>query len=248
MSDLWHKALGSMSRGVELRGVLVKSSTLASAAAFFTLPYFHYLIFMVPDQARSTAGLKPWGFLFAQLFLLLILCLLAAAVGLSFANKYNLPGLGDPRDLIASLPLLLALALAMITLSYFLFDRYFYEISPFSYPQNLLYLISLPFQGAFTDEIILRFCLITLFVGLFKRKSIAVVSVSALASLFTIKYFYFFGITLDLSYLFITQLTLSFSSNLILGYLFVSRGLCYSIALKFLFSMKYVVVSWALGP
>jgi hypothetical protein len=135
----------------------------------------------------------------------------------------------------------------MMALSYFLFDRYFFEISPLSYPKEVLYLISLPFKGAFSEEIILRLCLVTLSVGLLKSKGAGVVLVSTLASLFTIKYFHFFGIEFGFNYLFITQVLLSFSANLFLGYIFVTRGLLYSMALKFLFGIKYVIVSWAMG-
>jgi hypothetical protein len=246
-SAILKRALASMSRGVDLRGVFAKSAALAAAIAVFNLPYFHYLIFAVPNRTSLAVILKPWGFLWAEIFLLFMLGLLASMVGFSFVDRYKLPGLGDPKGLIGSLPGLLAVGAAMITLSYFLFDRYFFVISPHSYPQDFLYLLSLPFQGAFTDEIILRFCLVTLCMGIFKRKSLAVIFVSALASLFSVKYFYFFGIMFDLNVLSLTHLLLSLSSNLILGYVFVSRGLIYSITLKFIFSLKYFIVYWAMG-
>ena len=134
----------------------------------------------------------------------------------------------------------------MALVSYFLFDRYFFEVSPLSYPKDVLYLVSLPFKGAFTDEVILRLCLVTLSVGLLKRKGAGVVLASAVASFFTIKYFIFMGISCGLNYLFIVQLILSFAANLLLGYLFVTRGLLYAMALKFLFGMKQVIVSCAM--
>lgn len=236
-----------MTRGVDKRGVLVQSAALAVAATFFSSLYFHYLIFMVPGQVSFKVMLNPWGFLFVELFSLFILCFFAAVIGLAFAKKYKLPGLGDLKDFTGSLYFILALGTIMITLSYFLFDRYFYEVAPFCYPQDLLYLVALPFQGAFTDEIILRLCLVTICVGLFKGKASGVVCVSALASLFTIKYLYFFGIKPGWDYLFVTQILLSFGSNCLLGYLFVTRGLISSMALKFLFGLKYFVVFGAAG-
>ena len=80
-----------------------------------------------------------------------------------------------------------------------------------------------------------------------KSKTSGVICVSALASLFTIKYLYFFGIRPGVDYLFLVQILLSFGSNCLLGYLFVTRGLIYSMALKFLFGLKYVVVLGATG-
>ena len=236
-----------MTRGADMRGVLVKSSALATACTLFTFPYFHYLIFIVLDRYRLPTGLGPWGLLFSQLLLLFIVCLLAAMVGFSFSKRFGLPGFGDWRHLARTIPFLLVLAVGMITLSYLFFDRYFVRISPVSYPKDLLYLISIPFKEAFTEEIILRYCLVTLGIGLFKSKKAGVLLVSALASLFTIKYFHFIGIKVGLDYFFITQLLLSFSANLLLGYLFFTRGLLFCMALRCLFGMKYALVSCAIG-
>jgi len=230
-----------------MRRVIVMSSALAASSTLFTFPFFHYLIFVVPYTCLLTETRYHWDFLFAQLFLLFFICLLSAIVGFSFSKRFKLPGFGNPRDFINAIPHLLTLASIMIIISYFFFDRYFYEISPSSYPKGFIYLISLPFKGAFTDEIILRFCLVTLSVGLFKHKGAGVIFVSVLASLFTIKYLNFIGIRLYLSYLFLIQLFLSFVCNLVLGYLFVTRGLLYSMTLNFLFSMKYFVIYWAKG-
>jgi len=241
MTGIWHKIFDSVTGGADMRPVLMKSFALAICSTLFTLPYFHYLIFVVAPE-----GPNSWSLLFTELLLLFILSLLSAMVGFSFSGKFGLPGFGDPGSFNRSIPLLLALGTVMALVSYFLFDRYFFEVSPLSYPKDVLYLVSLPFKGAFTDEVILRLCLVTLSVGLLKRKGAGVVLASAVASLFTIKYFLFMGITCGLNYLFIVQLILSFAANLLLGYLFVTRGLLYAMALKFLFGMKQVIVSCAM--
>jgi len=241
MTGIWHRVFDSVTRGAEMRGVLVKSFALAVCSTLLALPYFHYLMFEVLSE-----GLNSWGLLFMELLLLFILCLLSSIIGLSFSKKFGLPGFGDPGSFNRSIPLLLTLGVVMISLSYFLFDRYFYHVSPLSYPKNALCLISLPFKGAFTEEIILRLCLVTLSVGFLKHKGAGVVLASVVATLFTIKYFHFIGIKYDLNYLFVTQLLLSFTAHLLLGYLFVTRGLIYAMALKFLFCIKYGVVSWAM--
>ena len=115
-----------------------------------------------------------------------------------------------------------------------------------SYPKNPLYLVSFPFKSAFTEEVILRFALVTIGVGIFRSRVAGVILGSAAATFFTLKYFQFMGIGFHSNYLIITQLSLSFGANLILGYLFVSRGLLYAMALNFLLGMKYAIVSWTL--
>ena len=236
-----------MTRGADTGEVLVKAAALAIASTLFTLPYFHYLIFVVLDGAPLPEGLDARSLLLTQLFLLFIVCLLSAMVGFSFSKRFKLPGFGNPRRFVQSLPLLFVVASVMTALSYFLFDRHFFEISPGAYPKGLVYVMSIPFKGAFTEEIILRLCLVTLAVGLLNSKGAGIVLVSALASLFTIKYFHFVGLDVGLNYLFVTQLLFSFWTNLLLGYLFVTHGLWYSMALKFMLGMKYFFISWAIG-
>lgn len=233
-----------MTRGADMRAVLVKSSALALCSVLFTLPYFHYLIFSVPNEGRIPKGLNLWGFLFTQLLLVFMVCFLSAIIGFSFSKKLTLPGFGDRARFIRSIPLLLVLGGVMIALSYCLFDRHFVQISPISYPKDIFYLVSLPLKGAFTDEIVLRLGLVTLSVGLLKRKGAGVILVAALAPLLTMKYFHFVRTESAMSSLFITHFSLSFLANLLLGYFFVTYGLLYSMALRFLFGMKYIVVAW----
>ena len=247
MGELRERISAAMTGGADMRWVLLKSFALSLLCTLFTAPYFHHLLLLPPVQRALAVGLVHHRYLYMQLFLLFIICLLSAIVGFSFSRKLELPGLGDIARLKDSISFLLLLGAAMTALSYFLFDRYFYEISGASYPKDALYLFSYPLKAAFTDEVILRLCFVTLGVGIFRNKAVGVVLVSVVASIFTIKYFQFMGVGFSFNYLCITQLLLSFSANLILGYLFVTKGLLYSMALHFLFGMKYAFLSWAMG-
>jgi len=89
--------------------------------------------------------------------------------------------------------------------------------------------------------------MVTLCIGFTRNRIAGIVLVSAMGAVFTVKYFRFMGIETGMNSLFIAQLILSFASNLILGYLFVTRGLLYSMVLKFIFSMKFVLVALLLG-
>jgi hypothetical protein len=206
----WQKALGVITRGADMRGVLAKSLVLAIASTLFTLPYFHHLISEVSYRERLPQSTDSFIILLTQLLLLFILTFLSAMVGFSFSSRYKLHGLGDPRALVSSLPLVVAGGAVITVLSYFFFDRFFFEISPASYPRDPLFLLSYPFKRAFTDEIILRFCLVTIAVGLFKSKSAGVVLVSAFAAIATVKYFHFIGLPVGLNAIFLTQLFIGF--------------------------------------
>jgi len=247
MGELRERISASMTGGAEMRGVLLKSLGLSLVCTLVTAPYFHRLLFLAPVQGGLPLGLGLQGYLYLQLFMLFIICLLSAVVGFSFSRKLGLPGFGDLGRFKDSISFLLACGVLMTALSYLLFDRYFYEVSKASYPKDTLYLLSYPLKAAFTDEVILRLCFVTLGVGIFRNKSVGVILVSVVAAIFTIKYFQFMGVGFFFNYLCITQLVLSFAANLVLGYLFVTRGLLHSMGLNFLFGLKYAFVAGTVG-
>ncbi len=189
MGTLRDRVSTSVTRGADMHGVLLKSFILSVSAALLTLPYFYYLTSVISDKGHFTKDIGSSELIFTQLLLLFILCFLSSIIGLSFSKRYDLPDFGDTGDFVRTIPILFALALLIITLSFFLFDRYFYGISPASYPNDLLCLISLPFKGALAEELILRLCLVTLGVGLFRNKTAGVLLVSVVASIFSLKYF-----------------------------------------------------------
>jgi hypothetical protein len=243
IGELRYKFSRSLTQGAVMRDVLMKSSALAVCSTVFAIPYFHHLIFLSPMMAPLPLSLGLRGFLLMELLILFIICLLSSIVGFSFYQRHGLPGFGDKNQFVKSIPLLLLLGALITILSYLLFDRYFIKLSPSSYPKNLLYIVSFPLKAAFTEEVILRFSLVTIGVGIFRSRAAGVVLAAAVASLFTLKYFQFVGISVGFDYLIITQLLISFTANLVLGYLFVTQGLLYAMALNFLFGMKYLVIS-----
>jgi hypothetical protein len=248
MREIWRRVFHSLTQGADMGHVLVKSLWIALLSTLIAVPYFLYLIYEVSGALRFFSGeYRFWGFLFTELFILFLVCFLSAMVGLSFSKKMKLPGFGDPNHLIHFVPVLLLIGVSMVVVSFFLFDRHFFKISPVSYPGGVFYLILLPCKEAFTDEIILRFCLVTLCVGVTRHKGIGIVLASAIASSLTLKYFHFIGIPFSPSYLFVTRIMLSFFANLLLGYLFVSRGLYFSMTLKLFLGMRYVVIVSTLG-
>jgi len=84
----------------------------------FTLPYFHHLIFVVTVKGRCPHYYSdPWYLLFMQFLLLFIVCFLSSLAGLAFSRRLDVPGLGDPRKIIRSLPLLLFTGVVMIVIS-----------------------------------------------------------------------------------------------------------------------------------
>ena len=248
MGNIRHKLSISMTGGADFRGALLKSLCLAILCTLFTAPYFNHLLSVsFKTQDRFLMHSDFHTVLIMELSLLFIVCLLSAIVGFSYSIKFQLPGFGDLRGFTETIPLLLLVGVVMGGLTYLIFDRHFFYISPASYPKDILYLVSCPFKVAFTNEVILRFCMVTLAVGILKNRLGGVILVSIFASIFTMKYFQFLDLDYPFNYFFITQFFISFFGNFILGYLFVTQGLIYSMSLHFLFGTRLAFVVWMLG-
>lgn len=243
MNELWRRAFDSMTRQADVRPVVVKSVILTTAATGSAIGYFHYLVFDVASGA-PLRGQDPLTFLLIELVLLSFVLFLSSLVGFSFSGRLGLPGFGKIREFLFALPLLIVGGLVLVAISYFVFDRYFLAVAPVSFPDQPIYLVTIPFKAALADETILRLGLVTIGVSLTKNKSVGVILMSAVSSLLTVKYFGFIGIPFALNHFYIVYLLLSFLGNIILGWLFVTRGLAYSMVLKFVIGCKYLLIMW----
>ncbi len=246
--EIWKRAFSNLISGVKISTVAAKSLLLSFAATLFTIPYFYYyLVVAVSKDDGLSIAQNPWPFLTFQLTILFSLLFISSMIGQTFSKRYSLPGFGDFKKFLKSIPILIITGTVMIALSFIFFDRFYFEVSPQSYPVDYRYLVSFPFKGALTEEIIARLGLTTIAVGLLRSKGAGVVLVSALSAFYTIKYNQFVGIDSQFEYLFVCQLLLAFISNLIFGYLYVEHGLYYAMGLKFVFGLKYFVVMVLLG-
>lgn len=243
MTHLWHRVFFSLTKGLDFHRVIINAVVLASVATMLTIPYFHYLIKTIIRGNLSGTISGSSYFLIFQLSLLFVICLLSAVVGFTFGKRYILPGFGVFRSYIQDLPWLIAAGTGLLIISFVFFDRYFFNLSPGSYPKEYFYLMAIPFKGAVAEELILRFGLVTIGVGICKNRFAAVVLVSVFATLLSIRYFTFIGMDIAFSYIFIVQVILTLLVNCILGYLFVTRGLVYAMTIKFVLGFKYLMVA-----
>ncbi len=237
-----------MTSGVDIRGVLLKSLCLATLCVVFTVPYFYHMLSV--SMKTQTQFSMPHDFftvMSLELILLFFVCFLSAMSGFSFSTRFQLPGVGDLHRFKETFPVLLIVAVVVGGFTYLFFDRHFFYMSPESYPKNTLYLVSYPFKLAFTNEVVLRFGLVTLAVGFLKQRIGGVIAISAIAAIFSLKYFRFLGMDYPYNYVFICQFIIAFFVNFILGYILITRGLIYAMTLHFLFGIRLAVVVWILG-
>jgi len=241
MNKFWRNALGSMTRQADTRPVIIKSTILTILATGSAVGYFHYLVFVVSPVA-GLPGQGPWAFLTIELAGLALILFLSALIGFSFSTRLELPGLGRMHEFLRAVPIIVVGGIVLVAISYFVFDRYFFAIAPVSFPKEPGYLLTIPFKAALADETILRLGLVTIGVSLTKDKAAGVILMSAVSTLFSVRYFEFIGIPFALDHFYVLYLLLSFLGNIILGWLFVTRGLFYSMALKFVIGCKYLLI------
>jgi hypothetical protein len=247
MKDLREKISSSMTRGVDPRAVMRRSLALGLAATLSALPYFHHLVFRVSSPGRALPGMGPWGLLAGQAGLLFLVCVLSAMVGLAFAVRQGLPGLGDPSGILEEWKGLVLLGAVMAAVSLVAFDQWFIRIVPAAYPEDAVVLATLPFKGALTEEVILRLCMVTLAVGATRRKWAGILIISLLAPLLTLKALQFYGPEGVPAAWVAVQIFLAFAAHGVLGFVFVTRGLLACMIVKFVFCLKYPAVSWLAG-
>jgi len=245
-SSVLARTLEEMTRGAKPERVVLQATILMVIALVAAIPYIRYLL--ETAIGRGILGVEAASGVFVtDLLLLGILLFLCALVGLAFAPRYRLPGLGLSKRLVRDFPLLVFGGLALAALTFFLFDRFFYAVSPGSYPTSPLMLFCLPVKGAVTDEVILRLGMLTLAVGLLKHRGAGVILIAALASLMSLRYFQFLGIPMGFNYIMIAHLALSFLGNVALGYLYISRGLMHAMILKAAYGSRYLAVAVVLA-
>jgi len=239
MNSIWRLVFRNISGGQKSRHVLLKSLALAIPATLLALPYFYFLLFDFPRNGGASGFDNAQALLRGQLAMIFAICMLSAIGGIMFTRRLNLPGIGDITRWRYELPYLMGGGLTLMVIAYLAFDRYFYSVSPESYPDLSLYMILLPIKGAFTDELILRFGLVTIGVGICRNRYGGAVLVAVFAAILSFKYLEFAGVPMEWNYICIMQLFLSFAVNLILGIVFVTRGLLSAMTVKLMVEMRY---------
>lgn len=244
MKDFREKLSGALTQGAHKGAVVGRSLLLGLLATLFTLPYFHFLIFSTHRPEEAFPAVNPWKLLAGQASLLFLICVLSVMVGLSFAARLGLPGLGNVRATALEWKRFALIGFVLGAVSFITFDQWFVRIAPAAYPVDLAVLLSLPFKMALTEEIILRLCMVTLAVGVFRIKWAGVLAVALAAPFLAFKSIRFFGLEEISGALVVVHLLLSFAANLVLGIIFITHGLFSCLIVKFAFALKYFVVAW----
>lgn len=222
---------------------------IASAAAF---PYLYFQTlgpWAKPISRDWSPNISPAVILYYQFSLLVAAVLISAVIGTFLSEKYSLPDIGADRD-----ETLLFLKrwsgwaiIGGLIFGWLMHDRTFYIVVPTlggldMYPRNIPMSAMLILHNAVMKEVVLRYGMVTLAVGLFgkNRSDFAVVITSLIAPLFAFRQLMFVEYpALDvLSFL---SMIWTLALNLALGLIYVRKGLAATMSMRACIDFRFIV-------
>ncbi|MDI6704592.1 MAG: hypothetical protein QME40_07990 [bacterium] len=163
--------------------------------------------------------------------------------GFAWSEKYGLSGLGSLQGIKEGWWRLLIFGVIIATITYLIFDRYFFNKGRGYYPHNLFWALSIPLNSFFFKETI-RFGMIALSQRLIRNLPLSIFIVSLFFVSLSLKSFAFIGFRLSWNYLLITGLVLTMIINLILGYIYAKKGLLQSAFLHVIIDLRFAIFTF----
>ncbi|GEM_PF-2318650 len=235
----------------DVAGRLRNGLLLGIVTALAAFPY----LFHQSMGAWSAPIARDWGVggeagtIFAFEFSLLLgVIFMCSIIGVFLSERYNLPGFGKARDAYQIAYRYGAPALLFgLVVGWLLHDRTFYQVVPAEtgidlYPRNVLWSVALLLNVSVMKEMVFRFGVLTLAAGLFRgrRPILAVVLTAVFAASFSVRELLFVDYArLDAQVWYCV--IWSFISNIILGMVFVRKGLLSSMSLRACVDMRFVL-------
>lgn len=167
---------------------------LAGLVMLTALPMLFYQLQYLPDliftEIPNSAALYQLAV--KQSVVVFALAFLCSLVGFLYAQRLELPGFGALQDIRYWLPLGFGVGLICTPVAYFAIDRELIQILPELYPEFVLPAVAKMVGTAFTQEVVLRFGLLTICVYFLRwgnilngRRITAVIVIAAFGALGT---------------------------------------------------------------
>ena len=224
----------------KLKEGLIDTVILTGLGLISCYPYFVYLWLQTPVK---TIGIHLEGrdfnaFLQGEVLVVLGACFISSLVGRFFSVRYGLAGLGSFTGMIKEIKNFALLAVILIPIFLFILDPIFSK-SPVLNPRTFWAAAGVTLKSSIFEEIVLRYGIITILAGIFRRTYLAVFIGSVLATLLGIRSGFMTGMSLEPSISLILMVSVSLLLNLFYGYLYASRGLISAMSAHLLIDLKY---------
>jgi len=211
-------------------------------------PYLYHYIIDKPDTPSpfnaKISSLSSNGmliFILGQISMFVLLIFICSFVGFTWSEKYKFKGFGDLSNIRKDIKYYLIAVIPLGILLFFIFDGPMLSKLPTLYPNSPLWGLSKVFLTSTTYEIVSKFGLLTIAMGIFKNRHLAIAITSAFFAVLVRKTFLDYGVDFGFDYLSIAAVLSTFLYGVISGYLFINRGLLSVMLLRFLLDLKYFI-------
>ena len=234
--------------GKSFKDVLRNSFFLTIAVFALSYPYLYHYIVHRPDylskfneKISNLSTLNALLFSLDQLIIFIVLIYICSFVGFGFSEKYKFKGLGKFGETRKDLKYLLLVAIPLNIAIYLAFDKSMQEKIPTLYPDSYKWGLAKALMSSSTFEVVSKFGLVTIVMGIFRNKHLAVILPAIFFAILVPKTFADYGVEFGRDYLSIMALSLALVYGIASGYLYVYRGLITVFVLRLLLDLKYFI-------
>lgn len=225
--------------------LLRDAAVLGLLTFLFTYIDFHYLT-KVGFKSKIYSKVPPDAinqFLFSQLLGVLFICLICSVVGILFAKRYKLAGLGSLQNLKQSLPFVFAFGIGGAVVNLLLFDGHFRKVAPGYYPAIWYWALLVPVSQAISQEIIARLGMLTIIKGVVKNFWAANLLHAVFFAALGLRAFKLADVQIGFNYLTVYAVVAAISASLIAGWLYRRYGLLTTIFAHMLYGLRIFVLA-----
>lgn len=222
--------------------VAEKGLLLSQICVLISLPHLYYLYFIgMKDIVLKTFKTEHLPYLMTiQIWQVFFVTLCCAICGLGWSKKFNLVGFGNLWELKRIWLKLITLGLLLGSISAAFFDTRFKSIAPYYYPANPLWALSILIDSAFFIETI-RFGMMMIAFRLIRRLYLSNILTALFLTLVGLKSFSFLPIGVNnLNLISILAFLFNLVFQLILGYVFIKKGLICALFVHIIYGLKYL--------
>lgn len=222
-----------------------KGLILSQICVIASLPYYYYMYFIGMREIILKTFLPkhlPYLMIF-DVWYVFIVTFLCGLCGFAWSKKYGLCGFGSFLDFKKHWLKLLIIGGLIGVISYYFFDKPFRSMAPSYYPTNPLWALIIPINSAFFQETI-RFGMISLVQRLVKNAHFANCSIAFFFAIVGIKSFIFVGLNFNWSVLSINCFIFTVLLNIVLGYIFIKKGLISTIFVHLVVNLKFLFLAF----
>ncbi len=148
----------------QVKSRVKEAVVLSCLTMFMACPYFFYRFRELAGRVSvdPVSDMQVFKAAVGQALILLAVALLSSLVGLLYARRLYLPGLGNIRDLKFWVPLGIILGLLLTPASYYLADRKLIYQVPEMFPSACQWALGWVLGSAFSQEVIARLGILTI--------------------------------------------------------------------------------------